>query len=150
MKKLAFVIMSAFALIGLTTGCSSTHESRGGYPVELKYDLTLKPDFKAESNKVTGSSKLHNLFGVFTWGADAFAEGVNYNYSGESFSLFNLYGKAKSAAAYDACAKSDADGLIAPNYKLHEKDYIVYRTVECEVNGFPGHVNGVEVVGAKK
>jgi len=41
--------------------------------------------------------------------------------------------------------KANADILLTPQYDLTIKDYFVFKTVDCQVKGFPGTIKNVTI-----
>lgn len=142
----AAVAMGTLAL--LATGCSSFETSRQSESIEMHMPLTVIPNVEAKDTKVEGSAKVNCLFGIFTWGCEKQAIGVTYWEHEKTAPLKLFVGPdevARNGAAYEACAKANADILLASQYDLTVKDYFIFKTVECQVKGFPGTIKNVTI-----
>lgn len=142
----AAVAMGALAL--LATGCSSFETSRQSESIDMHMPLTVIPNVEAGNTRVEGSAKVSCLFGIFSWGCEKQAVGVTYGEHEKASPLKFFVGPdevAKNGAAYDACSKVNADILLTPQYDLTIKDYFVFKTVDCQVRGFPGTIKNVTI-----
>ena len=143
----AAVAMGALAL--LASGCSSfeTNRQSGNLDIEMKTEAI--PNIVAQDAKVEGSAKVSCLFGIFTWGCEKQAVGVTYGGNGQDASFLKFFvganEVARNGAAYDACTKANADILLTPQYDLTIKDYFVFKTVDCQVKGFPATIKSVTI-----
>ena len=135
------------ALVLLATGCSSFETSRQSECIHPNMSLVVIPNVEAGNTKVEGSAKVNCLFGIFTWGCEKQAIGVTYwDEKTPSLKLFTGPDEvAKNGAAYEACSKVNADMLLTPQYDLTVKDYFIFKTVECQVKGFPGTIKNVTI-----
>lgn len=156
MKKslLAFSILAgAVALMG--SACSHIEVNKVGEQVSVSMPVLIQPDVETKNEKISGSATVHSILGIFTWGPNAQAIGVNYgvNASNNGGALGDLLSfttqsenVARNAAAYNATTAANADIILAPQYVLTTKDYFFYKSINCEVKGFPGFVKSVKVV----
>ena len=127
-------------LIGIlqfVTGCATVHRSHIYKPVNVTVDSTLNAKIDAGTNKkLRGTSRGTYLFGFIKLsGPNKYADG----YGGIGY-----IGNSKSAAAYDALSKSEGDLLISPRYRIVEKNYLLYQTVEVDVSGYEGKIKSIE------
>lgn len=164
MKKTLY-LASIFAgvMVLFSTGCVSSKADKViGRQVAVETPVVVvKPTVEAKNTVIRGSATVHSLFGIFTWGANVQAVGVD---SGISFSvkdgvkldgkLFSFANKsehdARSAAAYRATVSAKADMILAPQYVITVKDYVIYKSINCRVKGYPGYIKGVNVVDSPK
>ncbi len=150
MKKL--FLLAGVAMIGLT-GCSSVHQ---GVPTGALKE-TVSADHIAHvkvGEKISGESSAIILFGFKIGGDNQFVDGMSYAGGSTGLgaslpvplpvpSLSGGMDDVKSAAAYNALAKSGADVIVAPTYKTTVKnDYFVYKELEARVDGYKGTITG--------
>ena len=160
MKKSMFALsIVAGAVAMLATGCSTVEVNKVGRQVNPQIPVLIKPQIETKNQVITGSATVHSILGIFTWGPNAQAVGVNYGTDsgvtgGALGDLLSFTAKseivARNAAAYEATTKAKADIILAPQYVLTTEDYFVYKSINCKVKGFPGFVKGVSVVEAPK
>ena len=140
MKK-TMLILAAAALFALT-GCVSVTTSEGATAVPQPDSCHpgYAAKFSLKDTRVQGSAQVNVLFGIFAWGANGFAE--NSKLSAFSFvpSPLNF---AKSAAVHNTCSANKADTLVGTRYVITTTDYFVFKTVKCQVAGFPATMSGV-------
>jgi len=134
MKKLCALI--SIVAIFATVGCQSTNISKPSSPISsvIKADLTANLAVGAD---ITGTSSVSVLFNVFKIGGDSkFADGVNYSIGGGGMSLLgaSTVDQVKAAAAYNACAESGAEVLVAPRYVVEIDDFFVFKTIKVTVS----------------
>ena len=146
------VIALALASVMVLSGCSTTRMSSGS----MSLDGQIKSDVEADvevGERISGKSEFSTLFSVISLGnaPTQFVDGVTYgaasgNGGGLLGSVFGggAVAKAKSAAAYQAISKSGADVIVAPQYSIEKKDYMVYKTLKVEVEGYKGTINSIE------
>ena len=159
MKKVLQMTAVAVLAAVLAAGCTSTETNRVGEQVSIHMPVYIQPDVGVQNERVGGSATVHCILGLFCWGPDSWAVGLNYGTS--SFQLGNdlvTFSNellpvvstsevwARNAAAYDAVSKANADILLVPQYVLTTSHYFFYKRVECEVKGFPGAFKGMKVV----
>ena len=159
MKRILQVFAVACLAAVLAAGCTNMETNRVGEQVSIHMPVYIQPDVEVQNERVSGSATVHCVLGLFCWGPDSWAVGLNYGTS--SFQLGNdlvtlpnellpvvsaSETLARNAAAYDAASKSSADILLAPQYVLTTDWYFFYKRVKCEVKGFPGVLKSVKVV----
>ena len=151
MKKISILAFAAFAAL-IFTGCTSVVTSDGATAVpQVGTDHPgYAAEFSYKTERVKASAQVNVLFGIFAWGPDGFAE--NSDLSTFSF-LPSPDNFAKSAAVYNACQANNVDTLLGTRYVVTTTDYWVFKTVKCEVAGFPATMTGVSkkhpyVIGA--
>ena len=160
MKKTLFmtsVLAGVMALLG--TGCSSIEASKVGDQVSVHMPVFVKPTVETKDTVINGSATVHSILGIFTWGPNAQAVGVNYGTSaaitgGVLGDLLSFTSKseivARNAAAYKATTSANADIILAPQYVVTIEDYFIYKSINCKVKGYPGYIKGVKVVDCPK
>jgi len=139
MKKV-FSLLAAAGIAVIVTGCASTHVSKksSDFQVNMK-DVIATPEVVA-GEKVSGEATIGTLLGVFDFGSSKYTDGVDL---GAGF----IAGPAARAAAYEACQKSGADLLLAPNYQYDKKNYFyVWQVTHCKVTGFKGVVKKISKI----
>jgi hypothetical protein len=149
MSKILFFFSLILALT-LMTACSSTRVNKNDTGVQVDIPLVVRPDVSIGDKQVTGSSTVHSLFWLFSWGDSKKAD---YDRSVEMeglddvkiFSIFlpefMMVRCSKQSALYDATVSSDSDMLLSPRYTINSLNLWVYRKVNCNVKGFPAKVN---------
>ena len=152
MKKFTLIAVAAFAAL-IFVGCKSVSTSDGASVVpQVESDHPgYAAKFDIKETLVSGSAQVNVLFGIFAWGNNGFAENSKLSFFSILPSPANY---AKSAAVYEACQANKSDILVGTRYTVTTTDYFVFKTVHCEVAGFPATMNGVEklhpyVVGEK-
>ena len=140
MKKAIFAISAAALFI--LTGCVSVNTSDGatGVPQPDSTHPGYAAKFTHKDTRVSGSATVNILFGIFAWGTEGFAD--NTKFSNFSF-IPSPENYAKSAAVYNTCRANQADTLIGTRYTITTTNYFVFRTVKCQVAGFPAVMDGV-------
>ena len=142
MKKVIGLICVMLTVL-IFSGCTSFETNRAGNN-DYQFIPVIKPDIEVSKDKITGKSNVNCLFGIFTWGVNKEAAGVDFG--SRNVSMFGGANTlAKNGAAYDACNKANADILVAPRYDITTQDYFVFKKIDCEVKGFPGKLNSIEV-----
>ena len=160
MKKSLFMFsVFAGAMILFGTGCSSIEVNKVGEQVSVSMPVCVKPTIETKNTLIKGSASIHSIFGIFTWGPNAQAVGVNYGNStavigGELGDLLSFTSKseivARNAAVYEATTSADADIILAPQYVVTVEDYFIYKKISCTVKGYPGFIKGVQIVDCPK
>lgn len=146
MNKIIMMIITVVGLAIVSAGCTSFETNRVGEQVKVKMEVQVEPEIEAGNQMVEGNATVSCLFGLFTWGVGSQALGVNYTNNGVSGGLFTSPADiAKNGAAYNACADAKADLLLAPRYNLTVMDYFVFKTIKCEVKGYPGVLKSIKV-----
>ncbi len=83
MKKQVLALgLLAGVLAVMGTGCISHEASKVGDQVQVRLPVYVKPTIETKSEIVEGKAKVHNLFGLITWGVDSQAVGVCYGTEG--------------------------------------------------------------------
>lgn len=142
MKNVLFVLL-LIATIGIS-GCSTVRTSQYSSPVLSTVDARLKANLEV-GPKITGNASSTTLFGIFTFGPNKFADGVNYGIeTGGSFLNHDCFGLVKSAAAYEAVTNSNSDLIIAPKYTVEYNNYLIFSTKNATVSGYKGILKGFE------
>lgn len=150
MKKMLLLALAAIGCATISTGCISTEANRVGDQISVRMILRVDPQVDVKNQKISGSAAVHSVLGFINWGVNAQAMGVNFGTTADAFSLIpSGENVARNGAVYNACTKNKADLLIAPQYVIKTKDFIVYKVVQCQVTGYPGTVKGVKVLPAK-
>ncbi len=147
MKKMLFLSTLAGAIALVATGCTSVVTSDGATAIPQPTTCAdgYKAQFQHQNVRVTGNSQVNVLFGIFAWGANGFAE--NSDLSTFSF-LPSPVNFAKSAAVYEACQANKVDTLLGTRYTVTTTDYFVFKTLKCEVAGFPAKMTDVTKLDA--
>ena len=127
-------------------GCSSLETNRVGAQLTIKCELELEPVVEIREESVMGTGSASSFMGIVNWGASTRAVGVAFTEKSSNLPMFTGVAElARQAAVYDACKTHKADFLVTPRYELVENNFIIFKTVECKVIGFPGVINGVVV-----
>ena len=142
MKKLCFIAVAALLAFSLCS-CKSVFSSDGATLVPQPE--ACHPGYAAvlqhKEVRVAGKAQINVLFGLFAWGADGFADNSKLSFFSFLPSAENF---AKSAAVYDACQKNKVDTLVGARYTVAVTDYFVFKTVKCDVAGFPAKMTGLK------
>lgn len=166
MKKAIAMSMCAASVLAIVgTGCTSIETNRVGNQVQVNMPVVIQPTIETKDQVINGSATVHSILGIFSWGPNAQAIGVNYgvlganggnccvvgaNGGGLLVDLLSFTSKseivARNAAAYNATTSVKADIILAPQYVLTTEDYFFYKSINCKVKGFPGFVKGVKVI----
>ena len=151
MKKIFFLLF-----ILLITSCSnvSYNQITGDIDVSVKAELDATITV-GENISGTGSETV--LFFFFRWPGTRYrAEGntvalsssspSSFFVSGitESLNPFNIVQHAKGQAIYDAVSSSNADLIINPKFTVTIQDFLVYKTVKCDVTGKKGTIKTIK------
>ncbi|MBO7147048.1 MAG: hypothetical protein J6W81_04805 [Lentisphaeria bacterium] len=140
MKKIFLITVAAAVIAMFGTACTvvTTNDAaqESGYVIRpAVYD----PIVKHENRKISGSATWHSLFGFINWGLGQYAERT------ELRDIFpNVISLVKQSAVFDACDTNKCDIILGTKYVITVDDYLVYKTVNCTVTGFPGQVVGLE------
>lgn len=158
-KSLLVFAVSVAAMVMLGTGCTSIEANKVGDQVSVHMPVFVKPTIETKNTEINGSATVHSILGIFTWGPNAQAVGVNYGVrtdvqGGILGELLTFTGKSeiivRNAAAYRATNSVKADIILAPRYVVTVKDYFIYKSINCTVKGYPGYIKGVKVVDCPK
>ena len=138
-----FKFMTVFLISMVMAGCSSLNQSAPSQALSSQVNADFSAD--VEVGSITkGKSHTTILFGFITFGDSKFADGVNDGTSKPSFG-FSPAEDAKSAAAYNALKKSNADILVAPRYTVDDFNFLnIFRTIDAEVTGYAGTIKSVK------
>ncbi len=137
-------LASVVTLVGITTGCTNINSSDEANMVQYKAVVNYTPIIEKKNKLVSGNAKVNVLFGFITWGDDLFTNSYADNGLFNSASLFFPIGKAKASAVYNACKKNKSDVLLASQYDITTKNYILFKVINCKVKGFPAKVTGLK------
>ena len=156
MKKSLFALsIVAGAVAMLAAGCTTIEANKVGSQVSVAIPVFVQPQIETKNQLINGSATVHSVLGIFTWGPNAQAVGVDYGVNagvtgGALGELLSFTGKsenvARNAAAYEATTKANADIILTPRYVLTIDDYFVYKRINCQVKGYPGFIKSVKVV----
>jgi len=141
-KSLMFVAVCAFAVV--MTGCMATHTNDAASAAKVCVSKKFDADIVAGKKAVAGTATVHNLFGIFTWGVSNFADDAFVSTDNAFQLTVSPLTVAKQGATYNACKAAKADMLLAAKYNIKVSDFFVYKSVKCDVTGYPGVVKGVK------
>jgi len=134
--------LAPLALLLALTGCSSHEDLRTGGPEESYQSVRplLEPTLEVDmENKAYGTAEVIEVLG-FEFGEDRFAEGITYS-TDDSVLFEGLAGRAKRAAALDACEEVQADLLVDPRYTVETFSFLpFYRSAKATVRGYPAKI----------
>ena len=137
MKSLGMVGM--ILILGSVTGCMSLNENAVSAPYCAQTKTPVFEPTVIVGEKITGKASGTSLFGIFWFGPSEFAEGIVYN--GGKFDLkFGRSEQVKSAAAYNAINRAQADILVGPKYVVEKHDYFFFSTMTATVSGYKGKI----------
>ncbi len=134
-------------------GCSSINKSHMNAAIQI--GITSPMDAKIDvdmTKKLVGYASGGYLFHLLKVSGDnKFADGINFNSSGEqgflasTLKTFSKIEEVKAAAAYNAIRTSDADVLISPQYVIEEGNWNpFYKLIKVKVTGYPGKVISIK------
>lgn len=129
---LPILAVSALAL----TGCSTVDKSHNYAALDVSLVGALDADIDVDiTRKVMGTSTAGYLLGFIKTDGDAkFADG----YGGRGH-----VGTVKSAAAYKAIQSGNSDVLLAPQYSVRTQNYLLFKRVTVDVEGYPGKITSI-------
>ena len=142
MKKM-IVLLAAVVMTFVVTGCRSVFTSDGASAIpQISADHPGYAAVYSHKNvRVNGEAQVNVLLGILSWGTEGYADNAN-------FSLFSFFPSAenvaKRAAVYEACQKNNADTLLGTRYVLTVTDYLIFKTINCKVAGFPATMDNVK------
>ena len=142
MKKFTLIAVAAFAAL-VFVGCKSIVTSDGAniVPQVGSAHPGYAAKFDVKETRVDAAAQVNVLFGFIAWGTEGFADKSKLSF----FSFFpSPTNYAKDAAVYEACKANKSDILIGTRYTVTTTDYLVFKTVNCKVSGFPATMTGVE------
>ena len=143
MKKKILATLCYALLLG---GCTTVHQSQlssplSGPPIETN---KLMADIEV-GKKIEGEASKFCLFYFFCFSPDKYADGVAYSAGNVDHRFFFDYASdVKSAAAYDAVAKSNSDVIVAPQYIVEHNNYFIFRTINATVKGYQGTIKSIK------
>ena len=137
-------------LLLFLSSCTNTSFNQLTSDVNVKVEANLNASIKV-GEKITGSGSESSFLWFFR------VPGIKYRASGNTSSLtnsnpasysfmnfFNIVENAKGEAIHDAITTSKADLIINPKFTIIENDYLLFKTVKCEVSGLKGTINKVQ------
>ena len=149
MKKSLFALsVIAGAVAMLVTGCSSTSVDTNRFGAQVALSMAkviLIPEINVGDKYVSGSSQTTTYCGFIRIGdTGKQASGISFDSS-----VWGGSDAYQRAALYDACIKSKADIIVAPQYVTTTEGNFFKKTVNCTVKGFPGNIRRVKVIDGK-
>lgn len=136
-------IACAAALLASTVACTTLNQSAPSQGLQSQVSADFAADVEV-GNLAKGRSRTVVILGFITLGDSKFADGVNYGVNKPSFG-FGATEDTKSAAAYNALKKTNADILVAPRYTVDEFNFFgIYKTIDAEVVGYSGTIKSVK------
>lgn len=135
-----FRLLLLFGVL-LVSACQSTNISRISSPLQASIASDLCADIVV-GNDISGEENALVFFGLFSVGANKFADGVNFGAGDNPFGDAN--GKVKAAAAYQAVTSSQADLILDPRYTIRTTDYVIFKSVNAVVEGKGGTVRAIK------
>ena len=154
MRVQSVIVLAAISCLTalLLSACSTTYMSQYSAPLEVKLQADVVPEVIA-GDPIEGQADI-SRFICFKWGADEFADGVDFGAGpGGDVGLgvfSSMIPAGKAAAAYDACIRNKADIIIAPRYKIFVDDYWIYEKQKFYVKGYKGTFKGLKKDKAKE
>jgi hypothetical protein len=148
MKKIAFFAMACVATF--VTGCVSYHTERDTQSIvnpSADQGPTYRTNWKIEQKRTSATGSARVWFGLFVSGDAKYANVPGWNMG--FLPSDRAVSKAKAAATYAACEQTNADALLGVAYKYKMTDYIIFSTVDCEVEGYPAKVTGLTLQDTK-
>tara|TARA_B100001094_G_scaffold327021_1_gene384310 strand:- start:1033 stop:1467 length:435 start_codon:yes stop_codon:yes gene_type:complete len=134
----------------LLTSCTNTSFNQLTSDVNITVEANLNASIKV-GEKITGNGSESSFLWIFR------VPGIKYRASGNTSSLtssnpatysfmnfFNIVEHAKGEAIHDAITTSKADLIINPKFTIIENDYLLFKTIKCEVTGLKGTINKVQ------
>lgn len=126
------------------SACQATHMSQQSVSVSPTLQANLCADI-AVGGPIEGTESAGTLFKIFTFGPEAFVDGVQFG-AGNSF-VPDPDSKLKSAAAYQAVAKGGVDVIVDPRYTIKNTDYFIYKSTVAHVQGKSGRIRSISSGG---
>ena len=149
MKKSLLVLTAVAGVVAmLATGCSSTSVDTNRFGAQVVLDMEkvyLIPEIHVGDQYVSGSSQTTTYCGFIRIG-DTGKQASGISFGSSVWGGSDAY---QRAALYDACIKSNADIIVAPQYVTTTDGNFFKKTVNCTVKGFPGNIRRVKVTTAK-
>lgn len=151
MKKVLGVAVIATAAM-MSTGCISKNSAEFSSPLQTQLKAELRPSITV-GDKISGESSATVLLGIFTLGAPTtVADGIAYTAAGDArpsllpISRPSLASKVRAAAAYNAVNNAKADIIVAPQYVVETKNFVLFQQVNVKVEGYKGTITKIEQV----
>ena len=144
MKKQLLLACGAIAAALAMTGCMATHTNDAASGAKVCVGKKFDADIVAGKQAVSGTATVHNLFGIITWGVSNFADDAFVSGNNSLQFVASPLTVAKQGATYNACTANKADMLLAAKYNIKVSDFFVYKSVKCDVTGYPGVIKGVK------
>ena len=146
MKK---IILSLFVLafvLSFLTACGTTRVNKDDTSVFVEMPLKVLPDVSIGEKQVYGSSSVHSLLWIFTWGDGHMADfNGKLDLANRIENSLNIQDwiihHAKQCALYEATEPMGSDMLRSPKYTIDYKNFLIYKKASCTVTGFPATVN---------
>lgn len=144
-------LIPMFALTALAlVGCTSYHTERGAQS-RVEPAALAGPEYNTEwttgEERVTGEGTARVLFWVFNTGDGKYAEVPGFNIA--LLPTATAIQDAKAAATYDACEKHGADAILGAVYHYTVTSGLFWKTVECQIEGYPANITGVKLLDSK-
>lgn len=148
MKKI-LLLSAMVAAASLLPACQNLNSSSGAQvPTTELHAEHYQPQFTIEDKTVQGEAKVHNLFGIFSWGVDNVADYTDMN---PGITLFPTPGSiAKAGATYNATTPKGYDRLLGATYVLQTDNYFIYKCVKATVKGYPAKVKSFKKIDCTK
>jgi hypothetical protein len=150
--KAAKIILSLL-LVSLFASCSTTfnkNEKSSALGINLVSNLDAEVEVDM-TKKIQGTASAKNVFLFFTFsGPSSYADGVMYQPGGadKGFSFFGpgLSEEVKSAAVSNAMVSSKAEIIVAPQYIMKTKSYLLglYKEITVNVTGYAGTLKSIK------
>ena len=147
MKKIVIT-----SIILLFTGCTLKNSDNLSNSIDINIEANLEASITV-GDKITGTGYETIILGVFRvpgtrYSAhgvttDATSTSENLGYMPISYAL-NFIDYAKGEAVHDALTSSNADLIISPQFIITEENFLLYKTIKCEVNGYKGTIKNIK------
>ena len=137
-------------LIILLNSCTNTSFNQLSSDININIEANLNATIKV-GEKINGTGSESSFLWIFR------IPGIKYRSSGAStsmtssyparnniLSMFSIVENAKGEAIHDAITTSKADIIINPKFTITETDYLIFKTVKCEVTGLKGTISKVQ------
>jgi hypothetical protein len=136
-------VFAALCSVFLITGCSTIHQSQPSTPLLGPISSNLYADIFA-GPKIEGHASKACVLWIFCNSPDKYADGILYHYGNPEYGYFSIdsANDVKSAAAYDAVTKYNADLIIMPKYIIEYNNYFIYQSWNATVTGYLGTIRG--------
>jgi hypothetical protein len=147
--------LAGLGILGLSMGCTSTHDSKPGFAVNAATSARIQADLEI-GEMVEGSANATKILSIVL-GPTEYADGVDYGATAapQAGILNAILGggdstgdAVKSAAAWNALQPGGYDIILAARYHLVVNDFIVFKSYECTVKGWGAKIKGVKQIEA--